>query len=291
MKYRLFNGDNFTFNQNDTVPNLGYKGDAVVAIDPSKTNCAIVIGDPGGTIVAIIEASGNNWGSGKPIPTTQYCSELREFLMRVLRPMNVKKVGLEQAITKRGMEHHHSNMVLTEIRAALLGLFWDEYIMRKEEVEINNWTWKHAILPEGYRSQSEKGSKRYFREYLHDLTYEDYHEADVTDCLCIYKYLTRDSAKSYKIVCVQTEECTLDTSIVIMPAYADSMEFRKFQYNPSFSVDDNANYYANRSPVSGIAELPIDNLSLEEIYKYASGFNSLIFEGARLVVMVPGRVY
>lgn len=286
MKYRIFNGYDRSFMQGGDIPHIQYKGDVVVAIDPSKTNCAVVIGDPGGSVITIIEMTGNGWSREKPIPTTQYCSEIREFLTRILRPMNVVKVGLEQAITKRGMEHHHSNMVLTEIRAALLAMFWDEYTLRKEDVEVNNWSWKHAILPEGYRSMNEKGSKRYFREYLHDNTYEDYHEADVTDCLCIYKYLIRDTARYYKIVCVQSEESSVDMQVVLMPDYADEMGYKTFQFNPSFTVKENANYYANRALSSGIAEIPLNSITVDDIYSYACGFNSLEIGGIRLVVIV-----
>lgn len=287
MLYRLFNGVVHEYSSGDKVPDLKYTGQVVMAIDPSKTNCAVVIGDPGGEIISIVEMSGNNWSAGPVEDTTQYCSEVREFLREYLKPADVYAIGLEKAITKKGMMHHHSNMVLTEIRGALLNLFWEEYKLKKEDVEVNNWTWKHEILPEGYRSQSEKGSVRYFSEYLHDNTYAYYFAADVTDCVCIYKYLTNKTKNNYQIACREVEEKHNDFKYAVMPAWADALGNREFEYNPSFTAEQNAIYFANRSHKNGIAKVDISRLSIDEIYSKSSGFTNIPKEGeARLVVIV-----
>lgn len=287
MLYKLFNGPPHKFEKGGHVPDLKYTGDIVVAIDPSKTNCAMVIGDPGGEVIMILEMSGNNWKAGPVIPTTEYCSEIREFIDRLISPAHLVRVGLEQAITKRGMEHHHSNMVLTEIRAAFLGLFWDKYQLNKKDVEVNNWTWKRAILPEGYRSPSEKGSMRYFWQYLHDKSYIHYFEDDVTDCMCIYKYLILDTQCNYRIACNEKESIHNPYHLAIMPAWADELAYRRFVYNGSFGAETNATYFANRSKKCGIATLDANKLSLDEIYQYASGFTEIPqTDQVRLVVQV-----
>lgn len=287
MLYKLFNGPAHTYGHNDEVPDLKYNGQAVIAIDPSKTNCAVVVGDPGGEVLSIVEMSGNNWSAGPVMDTTQYCSEVKEFLRRYIKNAEVYKIGLEQAITKKGMEHHHSNMVLTEIRGALLNLFWEEYGLDRKSVEVNNWAWKKAILPEGYRSQSEKGSERYFYQYLQDKTYMNYYEADVTDCLCIYKYLIKDTQHTYKIACQQAEEKHTPYQLALMPDWADALEYRKFEYNPSFSPVDNATYFANRSHKSGITAVGLDRITLDDIYASASGFQDIpTHERIRMVVQV-----
>lgn len=275
MLYKIFNGPARSFRRGDSVPDLGYIGDAVVTIDPSKTNCAMVIGDPGGNVISIVEMTGNNWRSGPVEDTTQYCSELKEFILRYIGKAHLYAVGLEKAITKKGMEHHHSNMVLTEIRAAILNLFWEEYGLRDKDVEVNNWAWKHYVLPEGYRSQSEKGSSRYFWQYLKDKTYLNYFEADVTDCLCIYKYVIRDFKDTYTIACRQSEAAIKRLSVAIMPPWADQLSYRVFSYNPSFTLEENAAYFANRSSVHGIACVDVKYLSLDDIYRHASGFTEL----------------
>lgn len=287
MLYKIFNGVPHRFEHGSSVPDLKYTGDIVMAIDPSKTNCAVVIGDPGGEVIMIVEMSGNNWKAGPVIPTTEYCSEIREFISRLIEPANLVRVGMEQAITKKGMEHHHSNMVLTEIRAAFLGLFWEKYQLTKQQVEVNNWTWKRAILPEGYRSPFEKGSMRYFWQYLHDNTYIHYFEDDVTDCMCIYKYLILNTQGSYRIVCCEEESIHNPYTLTIMPSWADELNYRQFAYNNSYNVETNATYFANRSKKCGIAVVRATNLSLADIYKYASGFMEIPqTDLVRLVVQV-----
>lgn len=287
MRYKLFNGRATEWHLGDPVPKLSYTGQIVMAIDPSKTNCAVVIGDPGGEIISILEMSGNNWSAGPVDNTTVYCSEVKNFLSQFIERAELYKAGLEQAITKRGMQHHHSNMVLTEIRGALLDMFYEKYRFTNTDVEVNNWSWKHAILPDGYRSQNEKGSRRYFYQYLQDDTYINYYEADVTDCLCIYKYLIRDCKDNYRIVCRKVEEVINKHTYAIMPEWADKLEFRKFEYNPSFTVEQNAVYFANRSKRSGIAKVDIGMLSMDDIYANASGFDTIPSSGSvRLVVAI-----
>lgn len=287
MRYKLFNGRATEWHLGDPVPKLNYTGQIVMAIDPSKTNCAVVIGDPGGEIISILEMSGNNWSAGPVDNTTVYCSEVKNFLSQFIERAELYKAGLEQAITKRGMQHHHSNMVLTEIRGALLDMFYEKYRLTNTDVEVNNWSWKHAILPDGYRSQNEKGSRRYFYQYLHDDTYINYYEADVTDCLCIYKYLIRDCKDNYRIACRKVEEVINKHTYAIMPEWADKLEFRKFEYNPSFTVEQNATYFANRSKRSGIAKVDIGMLSMDDIYANASGFDTIPSSGSvRLVVAI-----
>lgn len=287
MRYRLFNGPVHNYSHGDNVPDLKYTGQIVMAIDPSKTNCAVVIGDPGGEVLSILEMSGNNWSAGPVMDTTQYCSEVKEFLRTYIKQAEVLRIGLEQAITKRGMEHHHSNMVLTEIRSAFLNMFWEEYGLKKEDVEVNNWAWKKAILPDGYRSQSEKGSVRYFYQYLGDKSYLDYYEADVTDCLCIYQYLIRDTRDRYRIACQQVEMSRNSYVCSIMPPWTDQLLYRTFEFNPSFTVRENATYFANRSHKSGIARVDINRLSIADIYEAASGFTEIPTDNiVRMVVQI-----
>lgn len=285
MLYKLYNGPARVFKNGDPVPDLKYVGQLVMTIDPSKTNCAVVLGTPAGEVLSILEMSGNNWSAGPVEDTTEYCSEIKEFLKEYVSKAEMYRIGLEQAITKKGMNHHHSNMVLTEIRGALLNFFWESYRLTKDDVEVNNWTWKSHVLPEGYRSQNEKGSYRYFWQYLGDKSYVDYYEADVTDCLCIFKYITRQTRDTYRIACQQIEKSVNDHTIAIMPDWADQLGNRDFEYNPSFTVEQNAAYYANRTRKSGIAPIDVSRIPLETLYKYSSGFMEIPRDSiARLVV-------
>lgn len=285
MHYRIFNGPAKRYSAGMTPPSLNYTGDIVVAIDPSKTNMAIVIGDPGGEVISIVEMSGNHWKTPKAaMDTTDFCIDARDFLKQYLSCANLYIAGIEKAITKKGMEHHHSNMVLTEVRSMLLNFFKLEYGLSDKEVEVNNWSWKRAILPDGYRSTYEKGSVRYFAEYLNDTTYVNYFEDDVTDAMCIYLYLTRNTKNTYTIACNKEERSDKDINIQLMPSHADMLSNRKFTYNPTYSPAQNAYYFANRSTRAGISKVDIKALSIADIYKYAYGFTSIPKDSARLVV-------
>lgn len=285
MQYRLFNGVNRYWENGNPVPRLKYKGPIVVAIDPSKTNTAVVIGDPGGEVISIIEMSGNNWSVGPAMDTTVFCSELKEFLGATIDGYQVMAFGLEKAITKKGMEHHHSNMVLTEIRASILNLAWEKLRLKEKDVEVNNWSWKHYVLPEGYRGQFQKGSKTYYSKYLGDHRFDDYFGADVTDAMCIYEYLIRGMSGRYVIACTEVESPVCEYTYSILPGYVDSAVGRTFEVNPSFSLEQNATYYANRSNELGAGRINLKFLRLEDIYEKAAGFISIPApDDVRLVV-------
>ena len=81
MRYKIFNGEPREFHAWDTIPKLSYAGDIVIAIDPSKTNCAMIIGDPGGQVISIVEMSGNNWKQGPVQDTTEYCADIKAFVV------------------------------------------------------------------------------------------------------------------------------------------------------------------------------------------------------------------
>lgn len=268
MRYRIFNGFSENFTLGEDVKPLNFKGEVIICFDPSKTNTAMVVENKLHEILSIVEMSGNNWKSGPVIDTTLFCSELQEFLIKYLSNVTVYKVYVEKAITKRGNAFYKSTMVLTELRGAILGMFLREYRVKVEEV--NNWVWKSHVLPEGYRSQSEKGSKRYFREYLGIKDYEAYFEADVTDCLCIMKYVNGEYPENYIICCDDYEDKLREYKHTFLP-----LEFkfgREFKFNPQYNVTCNAVYYANRTTKAGYCVLNPDDLSLGEIYGHSNCF-------------------
>lgn len=275
------------FKKGDPITPLSIAGDVIVCIDPSKTNMATLIGSPFGEVYTILEFSGNNRRSGPAMDTTVYCQEVRDYLKRYLRNVRVIDAGVEKAITKKGMEHHTSTMVLTEIRGSILSLFLDEYGVGDKEAEINNWTWKSGVLPDGYRSQSEKGSKRYIQDRFPNSPFCYYYEADATDVLCMYWYKLKKYVNNYKLVC-NKEESSLNTfKVGIYPNFMDKAQgMKRFIYNNRFTVEQNAIYYSNRSSTAGIASLKLDDLTIEEIYKHACAFSSLEenYDDVRVVV-------
>lgn len=254
----------------DVLP-LAYDGDVVIAIDPSKTNFAMVVGTPTGTVIETIEFSGNNRTRGPVMDTTEYCAQLRAFLKVYLSRVHLYLVGVEAAITKQGVGYHHSNMVLTEIRGNLLNFFKEEFEVRV--TEVNNWSWKSHCLPKGYRSRSEKGSKRLYLEQYPDSPYSHYYEADMTDCLCIYKFLVDTECKSYSTICNRIEECIIPYETLYIPLTWEHRNlFTEVEYNPNFSIDENVRYYVNRLLKPFLMQIPISLLSREEIYKHSKLF-------------------
>lgn len=281
------NIERFYFNSGDHVTPLNKTSEIVVAIDPSKTNMAVLIGSPFEEIYDIIEFSGNNRKRGPAMDTTIYCEQVREFLSKYLADANIYMVGVEAAISKKGLNFHHSNMVLTEIRGNILNFFLERFRIKVEE--INNWSWKYAILPEGYRSQSEKGSKRFMRDYYPESDLNDYFEADVTDVYCIYKYMCTKLCKGYNFVCCRREEPNENTrNFYIYPSTLTRVSgARVIVLNDHFSITDNVTYLCNRTNYALYTVIPdISKLSLEEIYGHCRGFKEIPRSGP-VVLVVP----
>lgn len=255
----------------DPVHAMEYAGDVIVVFDPSKTNMAMVIGTPDGTILNTLEFSGNNRSRGPAMDTTLYCMEVRQFLASYLSKAKLYIVGIEQAITKKGMEHHHSNMVLTEIRSNMLNFFLEEFNIRV--IEINNWSWKFAILPEGFRSKYEKGSKKYFMKYLPDSPYTYYYQADMTDCICMYWYLVKKQCANYSCYCNQAEKCDIEYMYYFVASNNNiTDDMREVTYNSRFSIKENLNFYVNRIVGNFYMVVDLDKIDIFDVYNKSFGF-------------------
>lgn len=268
------NTDKYNYHQGMYIKPLEITGDVVIAIDPSKTNMAVYICSPTGETYRCVEFSGNNRKAGPAMDTTLYCSEVRSFLKALLSNVSIYLVGVEAAITKRGMTHHHSNMVLTEIRSNVLNFFLEEYGIRV--IEVNNWAWKRAVLPDGYRGQHEKGSKKFF-EILHPespLAY--YYEADMTDAFCIAMYLISKHCQGYAIVCNQKEEPNENTrKFWLYPrSVHDLPNAYHMKINRHFTIQDNVVFMCNRTNNLCESEVAVEQLTLDDIYGHSMGFNS-----------------
>lgn len=242
-----------------TVEPLKCKDPVVIAIDPSKTNMAICIATPSRNIIKMLQFS----DPGRANDTTTYCRKFKRFLKQYLANVEIFDAGIEAAISKRGMVHHHSSMVLTEIRAAMLDLFYEHFDVKIKE--INNWSWKSKILPDGYRGQHEKGSTR----YLPDL-YLKYGSDDATDAICMMLYLTYDYWDTCPIEPKGIEAPVMNYNISLMPPMGTEapVGFRFITYNPDISLRANAIYYVNRANNPGLAVVPKECLTESEILQY-----------------------
>jgi len=177
---------------------------------------------------------------------------------------------VEQAKTKQGTNYHHSNMVLTEIRSNILNFFLEQFNIKV--IEVNNWSWKFAVLPECYRSKYEKGSKKWFVNTMPDSPYSHYFEADMTDCICIYWYLVSKKCANYTCYCDRYESSSAEYMFFYAPLDSSvTADAREVTYNPRFSIEENLNYYVNRifTPVYMKVDLSDD---LSDVYGHAFGF-------------------
>ena len=261
----------YSWSLHDAVKPLNYRGETVIVFDPSKTNMAVIIGTPTGEVLNQFEFSGNNRRRGPTMDTTQYCLEVRTFLERYLGTCSIYLAATEATIEKKGASYYKSNLVLTEIRASILGFFKEKYNI--DCIEVNNWTWKHAILPEGYRSQKEKGSKRFLAEHFPGLGVHTYFEADMSDAVCIYWYCVQTLCKSYSLLCNRIEHCTFEYEYTIVPTdtlagYTDM----SVTYNDRFSVADNLAYYVNRIRIPFGMDVPVTVITQDEVYGHARLF-------------------
>lgn len=273
------------WSQGNPVHPMDYGGEVVIAFDPSKTNMAMVIGTPDGDVLNVLEFSGNNRKKGPVMDTTDYCQEVRSFLSQYLSNVSIYMVGLEQAIQKKGNEFYRSSMVLTEIRGNLLNFFQEQFDVKP--IEINNWSWKFGVLPDGYRGKYEKGSKKWFLRNMPNSPYAQYYEADVTDCLCIYWYMVNKMCKNYVCYCNRYENCRLSYATLLLPENSQvTSKFREVIYNPTFSIEENLNYYVNRIMGTFFMKVPENAIPMEMIYGKCSSFlvNDIGCENVKVVV-------
>lgn len=254
------------------VQPIEYPGDVIVAFDPSKTNLAMVVGTPDKQILDTIEFSGNNRRRGPAMDTTVFCQEVRSFLSTYLSKVNLYCVGVEQALTyKTATVNHNTNMVLTEIRSNILNFFLEHFGVHV--IEVNNWSWKYAVLPEGYRSKYEKGSKLWFTHAMPDSPYSHYFEADMTDCICIYWYLVDQKCSGYSMFCTKAEPCSIEYKYYYYPVRNGLLDtLREVKYNPVFSVKENLDYYVNRIMGTFTMLVDVDRIDISDVYGHANLF-------------------
>lgn len=267
MRVKINNGHSWFWTHGQDVPELNVSTDVMVAIDPSKSNMAIIVGTLAGQELALLELSGNDSSFyDKAMDTTDFTLEVCDFLRQYLKNATVDIIGIEQHILKKGVQYYNSMTVLTEIRAALINLALD--LTKKRAWEINNSAWKGAILPDGYRGHGYKGSLRYLRE-KDPFKYDDYSD-DATDVTCIFMYMVKEYSKKNggRIKCLGSEKPVGNLSIAIMSGFHVPQGAPEFEYNPQFSIKENAIYFANRSQQSGVSYIPLHAIKVEDVYTY-----------------------
>jgi len=283
------NSRTLNFDMSSRVDPLDYNGEIVVAMDPSKTNFATVIGTPDGRVIEIVEFSGNNRSKGPIEDTTLYCEELRTFFTQYFANAQIYLVGIEAVITVKGKRADHvshiSNVTLNEIRSTVLSYFMHEYGIHIQE--INNWAWKHAELPEGYRHPYEKYSKKYIRDTDPTNPLVNYFHEDACDAFFIYKYMVDTMCKNYMLICTQVEPCDTEYELSVTELDSPFIDgLREVSYNDMFTIKDNANFFVNRKITGCYFKVPINTLDLPTIYECAGGISQNIFNDDECLVVI-----
>lgn len=128
-----------------------YSGrEVTIGIDSSKTNSALAVGDETGKIIDIVELNGANDGTTEEA-VLKLCMKQRQVLQSLFNGAHVSAVGIEDIITKNngqkesGITVHMSRFKITAVFMSFIFFFQESFGVTPEL--INNWEWKHAVLP------------------------------------------------------------------------------------------------------------------------------------------------
>jgi hypothetical protein len=278
MLYKVNNSEQMFYERGLYTPPLDISQELIIVFDPGKTNMAMIIGTITGEIIMVLEFSGKHINN-RAMDTTDYCLEFMQFIRDLLKHCKIFKFAQEKAILpnsygkggnhKKGMDHYHSQMVLTEIRANLIMLSVEMTGDKPEQ--INNMEWKGKILPDGYRGRDEKGSKRFISEVNPMLSMYSH---DVTDCICMYLFMVQKISDKIVITCDRPEKARFPYAFSIVDERMIPKDVKYFRFNDTFSCDDNASYFVNHVNLVGACKLPLNLISLEDLYRYAHGLFS-----------------
>lgn len=247
----------------------------MVAIDSSKSNSAIAIGDQNGNLIDYVEINGKNDGTSET-DVLHLCQHHRQVLTKLFADSTPTIVGIENIITKdsdnkiAGISIHMSRFKITAVFMSFISFFQDTFDITP--TLVNNQSWKAATLPEEFRKRDyAKGSLAYFKSI--NSKYQ-YCSDDVTDSICILEYLCQINGieKGFKIVAPEAERYTFKHYIM---SHRSNIRARhkKFLYNDSMTLEQNAVVMANalQEDEYGLASLQINLLSVEEIYSLCTG--------------------
>ncbi len=249
----------------------------VIGIDSSKTNSAIAVGDSSGCVLDYIEVNGVNVGTAEE-ETLKLCYDTRVALKEIFKYSKPICVGIENIISKitkgkeTGMTIHESRFKITAVFMSFISFFQDTFNITPQL--INNQTWKAAVLPSEFRKREyKKGSLAYFKSI--NSRYQ-YCSDDVTDAICILKYLISANSitEGYKIVAPELSRYKHEIFLV-PPSFISKIPIYPFTLNVNMTLEQNAivmsNVIASKINVLAAAECNVEKLTLQDIYTYCTG--------------------
>lgn len=246
----------------------------IIAIDSSKSNSAIVVGDTVGHVLDDFEING---GGGK-VDVYDLCRETRAQLKNLFRGADILLVGIEDIITKnergyKGIEIHQSRAKITTVWNNFI-FFFDEFF-NIMPVLVNNWAWKSGVLPEKYRTKNhDKGSKDWFMSLGNQWADR---KDDVTDAVCIYLYLRKvmNIKPVYEIKEIQPP--THEYEIALYPdSLTISDKMKVFEIVNNATLEHNLGTMSNMLDTNqvGCVKVPIESIPIEWLYSDALQYSA-----------------
>ena len=246
----------------------------IIGIDSSKSNSALCVRDKYRNILKIIEFDGKNDGT-REVDTLNLCVKHRAALKVFLQNSKPILVGIENIITKKtpgkesGITIHESRFKITAVFMSFISFFQDNYGLTPEL--INNQSWKAATLPEKFRSREyDKGSLAYFKSI--GSPYGNYSD-DATDSICISEFLCDLHGVSACREILEKALSKREYTLYVVPKGFALRGHVQFVYNREFTLKENADVMSNAIADNQVASanIPIDVLTLEDIYEYCRG--------------------
>lgn len=278
-------------NQEISVISARYIGKEIsIAIDSSKRNTAISIGDAQCRLLDVIELNGEKDGTSEE-DTLILCQKQRIFLKKFLYGSKIKFVGIENIITvdkaskQAGISQHMSRFKITAIFMSLIMFFQDNFSITPELV--NNQTWKTSVLPKEFTARSiGKGSLAYFKSI--NSRYGRYTD-DATDSICILRYLQKKHNLDdlYFIRSPELQQKKSKYGIFDLDITLNSDELVRFKINYEMTLEDNVIVMANNmcGKTYGVAKVPINYFTYDQIYNLAKGKFKNFVKEVLLIVM------
>lgn len=212
----------------------------VVAIDSSKSNTGMIVGDLEGHVYDDYEIS----GSGNDTDVYDLCKVTRTQLKQLFRGAKIQCVGIENIITKSykkdskyggAMDIHQSRYKITAVFDNFIFSFQEFFDIMPEL--INNNSWKYNTLPEEYRKRTHhKGSK----EYMDTLgTRFSGRRDDVTDAYFIYQYIINTHTFNYVKPVDFIAPCNAKYDYIIIPNQCDIAGATKYEIANTGNFEQN----------------------------------------------------
>lgn len=248
----------------------------VIAIDSSKSNTAIVIGDTEGHVLNDYEIS----GAGTETDVYDLCRDTRNALRQLLHGADIQLIGIEDIITKKesgysGIEIHQSRAKITAVFNNLI-FFFDEVFGIMPRF-VPNQSWKHSVLPEEYRKRThKKGSKDWFDDLGNRWAGR---KDDVTDAVCIYIFLmkTEKIEVEYSVKETKPAECSYTFGIFPISFESYLKNYKKFRIENNDSVEHNMDTIASQLEQGeyGYFLIDIGLLPIDWIYSSKLNYNAM----------------